>query len=374
MLLDLFCRVIDNYGDIGVCWRLARQLAGEHGWRVRLWVDDLHSLQPLLPKSDPERPLQHCAGVEIRHWPSDPAQHVDALTPEGVGDVVIEAFACELPAAFVSTLAARPRAAVWINLDYLTAESWAEDCHGLTSPHPALPLRKHFFFPGFSERSGGLLRERDLFARRDAEQAAHAAETVAVHGRPLDISLFCYDTAPIGAWLEEVATGTPCRLHVAAGKPLAAVRQALGKPADDPGPWTLGHAEIRPIPFLPQTGYDRLLWRCDLNFVRGEDSFVRAQWAARPLVWHIYAQEDGAHRVKLDAFLDRYTAGLDPAAAAALRRLHAAWNGDPWIPGLWHDYCRQRETLAAHARQWAGRLGQQDDLATRLVNFVAGKV
>ena len=36
---DVFCRVVDNYGDAAVCWRLARQLADEHGARVRLWID-----------------------------------------------------------------------------------------------------------------------------------------------------------------------------------------------------------------------------------------------------------------------------------------------------------------------------------------------
>src|SRR5690554_5010470 len=30
------CRVIDNYGDISVCWRLARQLANEYPVRVSL--------------------------------------------------------------------------------------------------------------------------------------------------------------------------------------------------------------------------------------------------------------------------------------------------------------------------------------------------
>ena len=44
---DIFCTVVDNYGDIGVCWRLARQLAAEHGFAVRLWVDDLASFARL---------------------------------------------------------------------------------------------------------------------------------------------------------------------------------------------------------------------------------------------------------------------------------------------------------------------------------------
>ena len=39
MRIDLFCRVIDNWGDAGVCWRLARQLVRERGAQVRLWID-----------------------------------------------------------------------------------------------------------------------------------------------------------------------------------------------------------------------------------------------------------------------------------------------------------------------------------------------
>ena len=27
LLWDIFCQVIDNHGDVGVCWRLARELA-----------------------------------------------------------------------------------------------------------------------------------------------------------------------------------------------------------------------------------------------------------------------------------------------------------------------------------------------------------
>ena len=49
---DVFCAVVDNYGDIGVCWRLSRQLAAEHGIAVRLWVDDLKPFARLCPAVD----------------------------------------------------------------------------------------------------------------------------------------------------------------------------------------------------------------------------------------------------------------------------------------------------------------------------------
>ena len=43
MQWDVFVRVIDNYGDVGVCWRLACGLAAR-GEQVRLWLDDLTAL------------------------------------------------------------------------------------------------------------------------------------------------------------------------------------------------------------------------------------------------------------------------------------------------------------------------------------------
>src|SRR5574343_1296629 len=115
---DIFCRVVDNYGDIGVCWRLARQLACEHARKVRLWVDDLDSLKPLFPTIDPVLQNQSCDGVYICQW-------IDSgFTVDGVADVVIEAFACELPPAYLQQMAINQPRPCWINLEYLTAEPW----------------------------------------------------------------------------------------------------------------------------------------------------------------------------------------------------------------------------------------------------------
>ncbi len=353
---DIFCRVIDNYGDIGICWRLARQLAAEHGKRVRLWVDDLASLQPLCPAIDPALARQNAAGVEIRRWPDD-------FAVDRVADVLIEAFACELPEAYVAAMADQLARPVWINLEYLTAEAWADGCHGMASPHPRLPLVKHFFFPGFTPSTGGLLREAGLFAERD-RAAAPPADL-------LEISLFCYATAPLAGWLRALADSPrPLLCHVPPGQPLAAVRACLG----GDGPWQLGQARLVPLPFLPLDDYDRLLWRCAINFVRGEDSFVRAQWAGKPFVWQAYVQQDDAHLDKLTAFLDRHCAGLDAAAAAALRALFLAWNTGTDPGPAWRDYLAELPAISRHAAAWSGQLAAMPDLATGLVNFCAGKV
>lgn len=355
---DIFCRVIDNYGDIGVCWRLARQLAAEHGLAVRLWVDDLAALAPMAPAVQLAAESQCVAEVDICCWSAD--------FPEvEVADVVIEAFACDLPQSYLEAMARRSPAPRWINLEYLSAEVWVESCHGLASPHPRLPLRKHFFFPGFTTKTGGLLREGKLLADRDASLAA-------LPGREaLEISLFCYDTAPVGELLDAWAQGErPVICHVPPGKPLAAVAAHLG----GCGPWRRGPLTVQPIPFLPQADYDRLLWRCDLNFVRGEDSFVRAQWAARPFVWHIYPQGDAAHLAKLDAFLDRYVPGLPPGASQALRTFFHAWNHGAGVAAHWPAFLDHLPAIAAHNRRWADVQASQPDLATNLVNFCANRL
>ncbi|MCO6427829.1 elongation factor P maturation arginine rhamnosyltransferase EarP [Nitrosomonas communis] len=382
---DIFCHVIDNYGDIGVCWRLSRQLAAEYGIAVRLWVDDLASLQRICPYVDASLEAQHCQGVEVRHW----VEPFPDLMP---AKVVIEAFGCELPQRYVAAMTsssarvqqqARNNATtttgeggrrVWVNLEYLSAEQWVEGCHGLISPHPCLPLAKYFFFPGFTAATGGLLRENDLLAQRDAVQHDSAEIwcrfdlSCPVPGEAT-VSLFCYDSAPVDNLLDAWASsGAPVRCLLPESKALAQVANWAGQSSLTPGDSVQrGCLTLQILPFLPQEDYDRLLWVCDCNFVRGEDSFVRAQWAARPLVWQIYLQQDDAHHLKLEAFLSRYCQGLAADAAAALCAFHQSWNsgGRP----DWGNFWQHHAVLQAHAAAWAGQLAQFADLASNLVSF-----
>ncbi len=311
---DLFCRVIDNFGDIGVCWRLAVDLAarGEH---VRLWVDDAAALAWMAPHGAP--------GVTVGAF--------DA--PGEPGDVVVEAFGCNPPPEFIDRMAAaRP---VWVNLEYLSAEAWVERSHALPSPQ-ANGLTKWFFFPGFTGATGGLLREPELLARRAAFERPPG---------PRRASVFCYPNPMLPA----LAAHFDGELWLTPG-----AAQALEAP------------HVVHLGWTDQPGYDRLLWSCDLNFVRGEDSLVRAIWAGLPFVWHIYPQDDGVHRVKLDAFLDRFLAGTEPGFAADLRALWLAWNGfGPW-PAHWPDDGAWRAACTA----LRDRLGVQPDLTSQLLGFV----
>jgi uncharacterized repeat protein (TIGR03837 family) len=297
-------------------------------------------------------------GVEICHW-------TEKAAVDTVADVIIEAFACDLPTAYLQAMAQVSPSPCWINLEYLTAETWAESCHGMSSPHPSLPLTKYFYFPGFSPASGGLLREHGLLAAR------HAAIMQQDKDTSLDISLFCYETAPVGQLLDVLTDcSVPIRLHVAPGKPLAAVMAHLG----GSGPWQSGDLTVLPFEFLPQEDFDRLLWQCDINFVRGEDSFVRAQWAGKPFIWQIYTQDEGAHLIKLSAFLERYTAAWGAASRDAAVDLFNRWNSGGDLRQAWAAFLQARPDIAVKTRDWADQLAEAPDLSKALVSFCATKV
>jgi uncharacterized repeat protein (TIGR03837 family) len=411
---DIFCIVVDNYGDIGVSWRLARQLANEHGIRVRLWVDDLLSFAKLCPEVNTVLEEQGCRGVEIRRWPPfhnsssggrrallrsptgggtegggdaiSPHQNVNYFSEIQSAELVIEAFACKLPESYIQAMASQECKPVWINLEYLSAEEWVEGAHKLPSPHSRLPLVKYFFFPGFTEKTGGLLLERDLLAKRDLFQVDRASSSPALPrserefwrsmGMPervegeLRVSLFSYENDTVTDLLQAWVQGaTPVVCCVPEGRVLPQVDAYFGQAAGKAGDtWQRGNLRVQVLPFVEQERYDELLWACDINFVRGEDSCVRAQWAGKPFVWHIYPQQDGVHMQKLLALNALYCEGLSELARQANQDLWLVWNGEGNIAKAWQAYALQREELARHAQVWSAKLAG-NNLALNLLDF-----
>lgn len=384
MLWDVFCRVIDNFGDIGVCWRLSTDLAAR-GHRVRLWLDDASALSWMAPEvswAGDSTPTGLCAGeghpgVTVHRW-ADAEQATKVPEP---GDVVIEAFGCDPPNAFLARMS-RPHPPAWINLEYLSAEDYVERSHGLQSPvfsGPAAGLRKHFYYPGLTPRTGGLLRETDLAQRQAAfTQDARLAwlqqlGVPATQGCRL-VSVFCYATAPLNEWLtmlaeESMQHEAPTRILLTPGHAthLARAWQSQAHPA------LVQALHCHEIRALPQREFDLLLWACHLNIVRGEDSAVRALWAGRPHIWHIYAQDDGVHADKLNAFLARWLQDAPEDLSASMRSSWAHFNrltGAGTHPAPKLPEWRQPNAAWAHASRSASmRLSTQDDLVTQLQAF-----
>ena len=344
MRWDIFCRVIDNHGDAGVCWRVAAEL-GARGESVRLWMDDVSMLSWMAPGG--------AIGVEVVHWSQAPADAAPS-------DVVVEAFGCDPPPAFVARMAARVPQPAWINLEYLSAEAYVERSHGLPSPvmgGPGAGLVKRFFYPGFTPRTGGLLRERDLPARCAAHDRAAWLRPWGIEDpEALVVSLFCYEPRALPQLLDQLAAqDRPTHLLVTSGRATAAAHALHAQDR--------GNLRLHWLPLLTQRGYDELLWSCDLNFVRGEDSIVRAVLAGAPFVWQIYPQDDLAHHAKLEAFLDWLAPTRD------LRDFFLAWNDAAAGPLPALDVAGWRGTAAA-AREKAEAL---PELAAGLVRLAAGQ-
>jgi uncharacterized repeat protein (TIGR03837 family) len=385
---EIFCRVIDNHGDLGVCWRLARELASL-GAHPRLWVDEPSALAWMCAGE----PMAQ--GVRVQPWPFDQAELAQALSQAPLGEWVIEAFGCELPESVLQAMAERHCAGLplrWFNLEYLSAEDYVERSHLLRSPQfsgPARGLDKRFFYPGFTPRTGGVIREQDLLQRQARFEPntwlTHTQRQApwAGHGREGErhISLFCYDTAPVAALLHSLQTSeTPHTLLVTPGKAWRAVCAALNLNPDAPlAGIERGALRLLPLPYFDQDGFDELLWASDLNLVRGEDSFVRAQWAGKPWLWNLYPQEDEAHGPKLQAFQQRVNVALDASPAPTVsvwQRLEWLWNQLP-APNLARDLAWKEAWRAsfqpvtwgawqAQALAWRRSLLLQQDLLTQL--------
>jgi uncharacterized repeat protein (TIGR03837 family) len=386
----IFCSVVDNFGDIGICWRLARQLAHEHQWQVQLYVDDLASFAKICPQVKVDATNQTIFGIQVliwhtdlvEGWQADFTEQADLATP----DVVIEALACTVPEAYLQRVAKQNPQALWLNFEYLSAEDWVEGCHGLPSPQSQVPLTKYFFFPGFTSATGGLLRERDIVQQAQNLQQDSNAQAAFWQKIGIDdalayqrrISLFAYGQANIASWLTQlqldslrtlllVPQGVLAEQVCSLYPELASQQTAIKRLA-------LGQLTIMVMPFIAQQDYDLLLACCDINFVRGEDSVIRAHWAGRPFIWQIYRQEEQAHRQKLNDFLAKQLALAAPELGALLQKAHDLWDLELDFAEIWPEYLNNLEEIQNHTLNWQQFLTQQQDLASNLVRFAEKKL
>jgi uncharacterized repeat protein (TIGR03837 family) len=193
----------------------------------------------------------------------------------------------------------------------------------------------------------------------------------------LTVSLFCYDNPALpvllGAWAEG---GDLVTCRVADGLPRRQVETWLGRSFPVGTRLFRGSLQLDAMPFVPQSDYDHVLVTSDLNFVRGEDSFVRAQWAERPFVWQAYPQADGTHLAKVEAFLARYLRTLPDASRTPFGALHTttadfhlAWNGRGDVAATWPAFRAVLPALAFHGHGWAVEISKQGNLAENLVRF-----
>lgn len=377
----LFVRVIDNYGDLGVAWRLACDLRQRLHARVWLWSDDTTLLHALAPAYTDE------AAITVLPW-RDEATSAAQLADLPPADLVIETFGCELPAAVRARI--RQDGPLWLNWEYLSAEDWTAAVHALPSLQ-ADGSAKFFWLMGFDAHSGGLLREVGYSAARNAFEHDTAAQQAFKrrYGLPENPHgpnwlLFAYDHPRWADWLQMWRhAGRPLTLWLAGEQIMASLHRAgiLG-PNDlvTEGSHLYWHTlRLCRLPFVPQAEFDHLLFLAEGAIVRGEDSFVRAQWAGLPFWWHIYPQQQQAHLAKLHAFWQRAAQDWP----APLRQAHQALSqdlngGDDLTPtarlAAWQTLHAHASHWRQHSHAWSHTLHAQSSAVERLALFMQNRL
>ncbi len=365
---DVFCKVVDNFGDIGICWRLAKQLQAEHRVDVRLFVDDLQVASRIIPNLDASNMSQIIDKIRIVRWNV-------ATRFSDYPDAVIEAFGCELPQAYMAHM---PAETVWVNLEYLSAEPWVEGFHGQHSNFGATQHRRYFFYPGFTEKTGGLLRENNLLNLSLLSSRSVSLVPLALQGiglandtrEALILSLFCYPHAPVGELLRQLSQAPwKCVVYISASISFPAVQSFFGLEKIDIGAkYIKGSLVVIILPFLSQDDYDALLRICDLNFVRGEDSWIRAIWAEKPFIWQPYRQDEDAHLDKLNAFLELFYA--DSRQKQLIRKAHEYWATGQGDASVFGEYLRYLPDIQRDTARQSAKLAGQVDLVSNLVFFI----
>lgn len=383
MLLDesmaeawVFVRVIDNYGDAGVGWRLSCLLAEYLHMHVRLWIDDTDALNKLVPAPEKQ------ARITIEAWQGD-AMMQQQLSAAADPVLVIETFGCELPPQVLERI--RQCRPLWLNWEYLTAEDWAVGLHAMSSLQPN-GLEKYFWFMGIDADSGGLLRELDYLAEREKfrQQPQLQQAFRQEYGLPLQHTgqlwlVFAYTS---GQWAQWMAmwqeANTPVTLWLAGGQVIESLRAAkLIAPEElqqEGDSCELGNVTLVRIPFVPQAAFDRLLWLADAAIVRGEDSFVRALWAGLPFFWHIYRQDDDVHLQKLHSFWFKAMQDWSAELRQAFTVLSDDLNGAGAVSSLkreqaWQYLCAHWQSWVKSAAAWSEMLHGQDNALEKLARF-----
>ncbi len=343
MRIAIVCKVIDNFGDAGFCLRLAKALARKNH-QVFLLHDHPATLELLYPKGETD-------SLELI------VASAPGFRPEQLGslDLIIEPFGTSseqtthrFDMALKTTQANTP----WLVVDYLSAEDWVENFHLSQSLDPATGHRSTLFYPGFTSKTGGLIHCDHAASLRD-QQTAQAVNNQRIF-------VFAYPNAP----LLQLADG--CKQANNTGENWQI--DWAGNTAFQCEPNTL----IRHIGFKPQSEFDDLLAQYEVLFVRGEDSFVRAQLAGKPMIWQIYPTDDRAHEIKLQQFFKLYSDELEPQAALALWHCWETWNclsEHSNMNNCWTALLPHMPTLKAHALHWRNRLLNGPELVSEILTW-----
>ena len=344
-MIDVFCDVIDNFGDAGVCLRLCRDFSKKN-YEVRLFCNNVNILNKITNSEDASNRF-----LSLLSW-SD--KNMDYSPSE----VVIQAFSVRLPDNLIKKI--KTRKSTVINLEYLTAETFAEDCHKL--PSYADGFESFFFFPGFTKKTGGVVIEKSFLEKINKTKSKESK----------NITLFSYENEKVKSVINSL-NKEKFILNIFEGKGLNNFNNQLKLNLSAGDEYKLNELTVRVLPMVSQDEYDSYLIDSKLNLVRGEDSIVRAMLTGNPFLWHIYPQEEDVHKDKIEALFDRMSEVCSSKKdVEILRQLTLSYNG-------FSDYLDSFDLLGFYenwkklSKEWSEHLISLGSLTDNLITFLKTK-
>ena len=338
--IDIFCEVIDNYGDVGVAYRLAREFKRIYPHkRLRFFINKTEEINLIKKSND----------IEI-------ITYKDIFKVENSADLIIETFACEIPKEYMDK--ALRSSKLIINLEYFSAEDWVDDFH-LQESFLGGSLKKYFFIPGLSKKSGGILLDNEFLERKKQveENREYYLEKFEIKEKyDLVGSVFSYEKNFDSLIKELKKLDKKVLLLVLSEK----TQKNFIKYFDNSN----NYDKIKAVklPFFTYDKYEELLSLCDFNLVRGEDSFVRALLLGKPFLWHIYPQEENIHIQKLNSFLEKYCPNNNE-----LKDTFINYNVNR---DNFSYFFKNFKEIEEHNRKYANYLIENCNLIEKLINFI----
>ena len=345
-LIDVFCDVIDNFGDAGVCLRLCRDFSKKN-FEVRLFCNNVNILNKITNSEDESNRF-----LSLFPW----SEKMHNYEPS---EVIIQAFSVRLSEEIIKKI--KQKKSLVVNLEYLTAEKFAENCHKLPSYSDG--IESYFFFPGFTKKTGGVVIEENLLKKIKSKKNNFNNQ----------ITLFSYENNKVKTVIT-LLNKKNFILNIFDGKGLNNFNNLFKLNLKAGDSLKLNNLEIKVLPMVSQDEYDSYLINSGLNLVRGEDSIVRAMLTGNPFLWHIYPQKENAHETKINALFDRMSEICsDKEAVEKLRQITLSYNG-------FSDYLDNVDLIDFYdnwkklSEEWADHLISLGSLTDNLIIFLKTKV
>ena len=332
MHITVLCKVVDNYGDIGVCWRMSRRLkkiAPQN--TISLVVDDFETFSVIASEAKQSKVLE---GVELFDWNNETLCHDIFAANDGERlSFILECFQCGRPDWMEKILFEEKleRTVQIIMIDYLTAEKYAEDFHCLKSLTRSAKVQKVNFMPGFTAATGGLIIDDEW-------------KELPVYNKDGPVLVFTYT---MGTGLLEA----PGSLSLSKG------------------------LQLKQLPYLNQPDWDKMMRQCSALIIRGEESMSRACLSGIPFIWQAYPQTEEYHLVKVKALLERMKPHFDKEAFDIVEKawilVNTSLRGANAVSDVAiQNFLNARHTLVPYFQSFSQSLQKNGDLCTNLMTFI----